>query len=53
MRAINATPTAAMSGPTVMGIRGPVRCASAPAHGEPISMMIVMGSVARPAASAE
>jgi len=41
-----------MSGPTVMGIRGPVRCANAPIHGENQStMMIVMGSVASPPAA--
>src|ERR1700675_2831732 len=51
-RAINANPTAAISGPAVMGNRGPVRCPSAPAHGAPIIMMIVIGSSARPAASA-
>jgi len=53
MRAINTKPAAAMSGPTVIGSRGPARSPSAPAHGEPISMMIVVGSVATPAASAE
>jgi hypothetical protein len=53
MRAINAKPAAAISGPIVMGSRGPVRSAMAPAHGEPISMMTVVGNVARPAANAE
>jgi hypothetical protein len=53
IRAINASPAAAMSGPTVMGNRGPVRCAREPAHGEPMSMMTVVGRVAKPAAKAE
>ena len=38
----------ATSGPTVIGSRGPIRCASAPERGDSSSMMTVTGSSAVP-----
>ena len=42
-----------MNGPTVIGMRGPILCASAPARAENASMTSVMGRVDTPAASAD
>ena len=42
-----------MAGPSVIGRRGPMRWASAPARDDPSSMIIVSGNVAEPAASGE
>ena len=46
MRVINSMPTAITAGPRVIGTRGPIRWASAPARAENASMIIVIGSVA-------
>ncbi len=40
-----------ISGPTVSGIRGPIRCASAPARAEPTSISAVIGRVEAPAST--
>src|SRR4051795_2332740 len=53
IRASERTPRAATSGPTVMGIRGPIRCPSAPPRADRNSMMIVTGSSAAPDAIGE
>ena len=45
-------PTATTIGPTVSGIRGPIRCASAPARGDSSSISAVTGSEAAPASIA-
>ena len=50
-RSISSRPAAETSGPTVMGSRGPIRPASAPARAENTSMTAVSGSSAVPAAS--
>ena len=44
---------AVTSGPTVIGTRGPIRCASAPAGEDRNSRSNVVGSVAKPACSGE
>ena len=46
-------PTATTRGPMVIGQRGPMRCASAPARADNSSMHAVIGSNAAPASSAE
>ena len=46
-------PTATTNGPMVIGQRGPMRCASAPARAENSSMHTVIGSNDAPASSAE
>ena len=47
------SPIPATAGPNVIGIRGPMRSASLPAMGEPISNSPVSGSRLAPAATAE
>ena len=49
----SAMPTATISGPMVIGMRGPMRCASAPARAESSSMQAVIGNSDAPASSAE
>ena len=51
MRRRSSSPAALISGPTVIGSRGPIRCASAPARAENTSMITVTGSSAVPAIS--
>ncbi len=46
-------PTATTNGPMVIGHRGPMRCASAPARAENSNMHMVIGSNDAPASSAE
>ena len=48
-----AIPAAITSGPTVSGIRGPIRCASAPERAENTSISAVTGSDAAPASIGE
>ena len=50
-RSISSSPPPTTSGPTVIGSRGPMRPASAPARAENTSMIAVSGSSAVPAAS--
>ena len=47
------SPTATTSGPTVSGILGPIRCASAPERADSASMRAVTGRVAAPEAMGE
>ncbi len=47
------SPTAASTGPTVSGNRGPIRVDNAPVSGEPTSSSSVIGSNARPVSRAE
>ena len=47
MRIIRISPTPAMIGPRLMGMRGPMRVASRPARAEPNSMMSVIGQERR------
>ena len=49
----NAMPAPAITGPTVIGIRGPIRCASAPMRAENSSIIAVSGSSDAPAAMGE
>ena len=51
MRRYSSSPHAATIGPMVMGRRGPIRVASAPARAENSSIRIVTGMVASPASS--
>ena len=44
---------ATTKGPTVMGMRGPMRWASCPARADSASMITVIGNNAAPASSAE
>ena len=46
-------PTPAIIGPTVIGMRGPIRCASAPMRAENSSIIAVSGSSDAPAAMGE
>jgi hypothetical protein len=53
IRIIRMRPVPATIGPTVIGIRGPMRVASRPARADPNSMMTVIGSNAAPDAIGE
>ena len=53
MRVISTIPRAATTSPTVIGIRGPIRCASPPARAESKSIKIVAGTSDAPAAIGE
>ena len=50
MRCISMTAMAQIRGPTVIGIRGPMRCANCPKRADSSSMITVTGSRAVPAA---
>ena len=51
MRPSRSIPAAASRSPTVIGQRGPIRCARRPDRAESSSMITVIGSIAVPAAS--
>ena len=51
IRGSSSRPAAAINGPMVIGSRGPIRPASAPARAENASMITVNGSSAVPAAT--
>ena len=51
MRVSSSIAAATRSGPTVIGIRGPMRSARAPARDDSSSMASVIGTVAAPACS--
>ena len=52
-RANSTVPAPTMNGPTVIGSRGPMRCARAPIRAENASISTVIGISAAPASSAE
>ncbi len=52
-RSISSVPAAHSSGPTVSGMRGPIRSPSSPERAESSSISTVVGSSAAPAAIAE
>ena len=49
----SAMPAATMTGPTIRGIRGPIRVARLPIVGESDVIRIGRGSIARPACTGE
>ena len=53
IRVINSSPMATTHGPTVIGKRGPIRCARAPARAENSNMMMVSGNSDAPASNGE
>ena len=53
IRVISSIPAAITSGPTVSGMRAPMRCARAPERADSASISAVTGSDAAPAASGD
>ncbi len=53
MRSISSTPAAHSSGPTVSGIRGPIRLPRRPARADSASISTVIGTSAKPETSGE